>query len=204
MDGTPSGSGSNRALFDSALTALKRTKPKAVIVVLADGTEQAIALRTGTTRWQQAAKVIARLIADGADRAELRDDAGAVLDTIAAEQRPKAERESAGGADPLERLLRLMLKAQEVALDRQSSLFRTAFETTNELIKGMTGRINMLESAQTKVLRAQYDAVTAQARAEMMALEAETESSRVSPLEQLAGAFIEGQNKKNGASKKDA
>lgn len=203
MDISPSNSGSNRALFDAALAQLKRSKPKAVVVVQGDGTEQAIALRTGTTRWQQAAKVIARMIADGADRAELRDDSGAVLDTIAAEQRPKAERE-ASGADPLERLLRLLLKAQEVALDRQSSLFRTAFETTNELIKGMTGRINMLESAQTKVLRAQYEAVTAQARAEMLALEAENESSRVSPLEQLAGAFIEGQAKKNGKAKPDA
>lgn len=203
MVNSDSGNRGDARVYDAALAQLKkcgRTGVGSIVVIAADGTEQKIALRTGTTRWQQAAKVITRMLLDGADRAEIRDEQGAVIDTIATETRPR-DAKVEPTADPLERLLRLMLKAQEVALDRQSSLFVTAFATTNELVRGMVSRINQLESAHTRVLKAQWDAVTAQAEAEALAIEAQS-SGEPSALESLAKAFTDGAvAKANGRGK---
>jgi hypothetical protein len=91
-----------------------------------------------------------------------------------------------------------MLKAQEVALDRQSSLFQTAFATTNELIRGMVQRINQLEGAHTKVLAAQWAAVTAQAQAEVAALEAESGGSGMDELIETVSKLVTPNGKHRG------
>lgn len=192
---TANSSGPRARVYEEILSALKRTKPASVYVVQADGSETRIELRNGTTRWQQAAKVASAMMADGADRVELRAESGGVADTISAAVKPGGPKEPAAQA-PEERFLRLMLRAQEVALDRQSALFKDAFQTTNELMRTLVMRVNQLEAVHSKVLNAQWEAVTALAEAEGAA----EESPGMRALTELAGAAMASQAAK--ASKK--
>src|SRR5438552_164919 len=123
--------------MDSVTVAgvLSRVRPHRVVVRgEGDTADTEIALRKGRTRWQHAAEQIIRL---DASRVELFDGNAALLEVIredasssSAQLAPGPSR--AGVSAEVERLLALMLKAQEVALDRQNASMRMVLEQQTE------------------------------------------------------------------------
>lgn len=128
---------------DSLLDALRSVTPSRVVVVMADGRERPLALRTGRTRWQHAAQT-ARALAgddDGA-RVELRDAGGEVLhavnltddDNDASDDVPASVASPPDARD--ERMLTLLVSAQRAALEEQRVLLGPVLESYTALARG--------------------------------------------------------------------
>jgi hypothetical protein len=127
---------------DSLLDALRSVTPSRVVVVMGDGKERSLALRTGRTRWQHAATT-ARALAgddDGA-RVELRDAGGEVLHAVnldADEDEPEAAWQPIAAPPDArdERMLTLLVSAQRAALEEQRVLLGPVLESYTALARG--------------------------------------------------------------------
>lgn len=128
---------------DRVLDALRQVTPSRVVVVLGDGKERPLALRSGRTRWQHAATT-ARALAgddDGA-RVELRDADGEVL--AAVELAADDDNDGPGETPQLtappdardERMLTLLVSAQRAALEEQRVLLGPVLESYTALARG--------------------------------------------------------------------
>jgi hypothetical protein len=131
---------------DSVLDALRSVTPARVVLVLGDGTERALALRTGRTRWTHAAQTARSLAGDddGA-RLELRDESGAVLHAVQlgdADDDDDVPSSSAtlmpapDGRD--ERMLTLLVSAQRAALEEQRMLLGPVLDSYQQLARGFS------------------------------------------------------------------
>lgn len=134
---------------DSVLDALRSVTPARVVLVLGDGTERALALRTGRTRWTHAAQTARSLAGDddGA-RLELRDESGAVLHAVQladAEDADETPRASASPGEAIhlgdgrdERMLTLLVSAQRAALEEQRMLLGPVLDSYQQLARGFS------------------------------------------------------------------
>jgi hypothetical protein len=137
---------------DRIYRLLRRCRPAAVVHVGEDGTVSPLALAAGRGRWEQARDSIMEMLGARGGHAELRDAAGAVLRVVRAEQEADAAtaaRETVGaptvgaptvGAPTIaaeqERLLALMLRAQQEALGHQAALLKPLLDGYQELAAG--------------------------------------------------------------------
>lgn len=129
---------------DALLDALRTVTPARVVLVLSDGSERALALRTGRTRWTHAAQTARSLAGDddGA-RMELRDESGAVLHAVQlGEDDGDAEQATSSAASmPVpdgrdERMLTLLVSAQRAALEEQRMLLGPVLDSYQQLARG--------------------------------------------------------------------
>lgn len=129
---------------DALLDALRTVTPARVVLVLSDGTERALALRTGRTRWTHAAQTARSLAGDddGA-RMELRDESGAVLHAVqlgdddASDDAPSSSATLMPAPDGRdERMLTLLVSAQRAALEEQRVLLGPVLESYTALARG--------------------------------------------------------------------
>lgn len=130
---------------DALVDALRSVTPARVVLVLSDGSERALALRTGRTRWTHAAQTARSLAGDddGA-RMELRDESGAVLHAVqladddGGDDVPSSSSASLmpapDGRD--ERMLTLLVSAQRAALEEQRVLLGPVLESYTALARG--------------------------------------------------------------------
>lgn len=136
------------------LRTLARVKPARIVAVLDDERTE-IAVRTGRTRWLAAAKAVAPLHAQGA-RIELLDAQGRLVESV---EPPEVEGETTttprGGE---ERLLALMLRAQEVALTRHEKATSQLVDGLLALVKTQSERLSAMEKMHADVLEAAYEA----------------------------------------------
>lgn len=118
---------SDRHRLDFWTSELRRVRPAAVVVVW-EGGEQAIAVRSGATRWQHAAQTAHALALEHDGHAELRDATGGiiemlriVLDETDEELEPETtEAVALSNADA--RLLGVLVSAQRMVLQEQREL----------------------------------------------------------------------------------
>lgn len=132
---------------DSVLDALRSVTPARVVLVLGDGTERALALRTGRTRWTHAAQTARSLAGDddGA-RLELRDESGAVLHAVQLAD-ADADDDNVPSSSPTlmpapdgrdERMLTLLVSAQRAALEEQRMLLGPVLDSYQQLARGFS------------------------------------------------------------------
>lgn len=141
-------------LGGSVLRTLARVKPARIVAVL-DDEKTEIAVRSGRTRWLAAGKALAPLLAQGA-RVELLDAQGRLVESIEPEPVEDATAPVTRGSE--ERLLALMLRAQEVALERQAKAQNVLVEGLLTLVKVMSERLSSMEKMHGDVLEAAYEA----------------------------------------------
>ena len=129
---------------DALVDALRSVTPARVVLVLSDGTERALALRTGRTRWTHAAATARSLAGedDGA-RMELRDESGAILDAVQLAETGEGEDAPSSSATLMpapdgrdERMLTLLVSAQRAALEEQRILIGPVLESYTALARG--------------------------------------------------------------------
>jgi len=116
----------DRLRLDFWTAELRRVRPAAVIVVW-EGGQQAIAIRTGATRWQHAAQTAHALALEHDGHAELRDPSGGIIEMlrIVADEPDEFETEmteavALSNADA--RLLGVLVSAQRMVLQEQREL----------------------------------------------------------------------------------
>ena len=116
----------DRLRLDFWTAELRRVRPAAVIVVW-EGGQQAIAIRTGATRWQHAAQTAHALALEHDGHAELRDPSGGIIEMlrIVADEPDEFETEmteavALSNADA--RLLGVLVSAQRMVLSEQREL----------------------------------------------------------------------------------
>jgi len=123
---------SARSLVDEWLAQLRHVRPSAVVVVH-DGGESPIAIRTGATRWQHAARTALKLAREHDGRVELRDEVGGVVSVLTlddddddapeateADETADGVSVSLGASDA--RLLGMLIGAQRMVLSEQREL----------------------------------------------------------------------------------
>lgn len=185
--------GDARAL---ALDSLRRNKPTSVSLVLSDGSEKGVALRSGRTRWEHAADVMAPFLEDGA-RAELRDKTGMVVALVQwypptiEPPTPQGAPQASGGTDA-RWMLDLMLRAQDQALRRHHEMLGTLLEANNGMIELLGSRISSLEASYGRMLQAQLDATMARAEAEAAAATKADDSQLAGLAAHVLGAAMPG------------
>lgn len=146
-------------------SALRQYRP-AVVAVFTDTDDEATIIRpTGSRgRWLRVLQSVPR----DARRAELRDESGAVLLGLDLDGAPPATMAPppAAPSGDLERLLQLMLRAQESAVDRQSKQLADVTSGYRELAQLVVSRLSALERTYSDVLRSAYEATAMAAAAD--------------------------------------
>lgn len=114
------------------VAALKKHRPALARVILVDGEARDVSLEGGRQRWTPAAKAIAAMpwvrveFLDAKERLKAAiDNGGAATDV---EDLALAERGTGGTAARELHLMKLLLSAQDIALQRQAELFRPALD----------------------------------------------------------------------------
>ena len=155
--------------------AVRKHRPSLVAVIDDDGTESTIKPVGRKGRWE---RVVASVPADAA-RVELRDDDGDVVFALQPDDDEPAKAASASGmSGEVERMLDLMLRAQQSALDRQRSQLDSLLHGYSQLAQVLASRLGSLERTYSDVMRAQYEAAASSG--------AETENSADALLSQFA------------------
>lgn len=175
----------DRSSAPRILAALRRARPAAVVARFPDGTERPLALKKGRGRWEAATRVLGPWLEDGAV-IELRDLKGGVLALIEDERddvQEDDEHRRAGARD--ERMLNLLLRAQDTALRRHHDLLGTLLTAQASMVRELSSRVAELERSYIKSLRVQAEAIIATAEAEAAAAGRDD-----SPLAALAGAVL--------------
>ena len=163
-----------RSLVD---VAVRKHRPALVAVVRDDGTESTIKPTGRKGRWE---RVVASVPPD-ASRVELRDDDGDVVFALQPDDDDDAPAKAAsasGMSGEVERMLDLMLRAQQSALDRQRSQLDSLLHGYSQLAQVLASRLGSLERTYSDVMRAQYEAAASSG--------AETENSADALLSQFA------------------
>lgn len=156
---------------DRIFEALKKAKPSR-ISLRQSGEENEIALRTGRTRWDHAAGVIELAFADDADsRAVLFDAEDKILATLvpAEDETREDEDDDAPGSGRDMRLLAMMLKSQDHAVDRVIAMTKTGMDAQALVLKATVDRLIALEKTYADMAQAFHEmfVANAQLRAEL-------------------------------------
>lgn len=163
-------------------------KPSRVQVRRADGSTQAIAMLRHRGRYQAAAKAAASMLAAGAS-VELLDSGGAVLRVW---QQDDDDDEAAPKVADLdtrdERLLALLVRAQDHATAAQREATRDLLAAQSRLVDATTARLAAMEKSHASMLNNLYqlttDAAGAQADAIMREAQAVADSKEQASDEQ--------------------
>jgi len=122
----------NAQAMGRLVAALKKHRPALARVILVDGEARDVSLEGGRQRWTPAAKAIAAMpwvrveFLDAKERLKAAiDNGGAATDV---EDIALADRGSGGTAARELHLMKLLLSAQDIALQRQAELFRPALD----------------------------------------------------------------------------
>lgn len=182
-------------LFARICADFRRVKPHAITVILSDGSEKSIAVRTGRGRWEHAANTIAMWKGETL-RVECRDKDNAVIALLEYEQASMLDPERAtpptsAGADA-RWMLDLMLRAQDQALKRHHEMLGTLLDANNGMIELLGSRISTLEASYGRMLQAQLDATMARAEAEAAAATKADDSHLAGLAAHVLGAAMPG------------
>lgn len=186
----------DRSARDAIYRVLRSLRPAGVVAVSSEGEERRIALPKGKGRWERAADAIVSMASELA-RVELRDDADAVLRVIdiaeeLEDQGELAEEPRRATLDPRDarelHLVRLVLDAQDRAVERQQAGSREAHELTLQTMRLMAERLQALEKQWSSVLRASYEATQAVAQAQHQA----SQAAEGRELDELATTVLRG------------
>ena len=156
--------------------AVRKHRPALVAVIDDDGTEKTIKPVGRKGRWE---RVVASVPPDAA-RVELRDNDGDVVFALQPDDddAPAKAPPASGLSGEVERMLDLMLRAQQSALDRQRSQLDSLLHGYSQLAQVLASRLGSLERTYSDVMRAQYEAAASSG--------AETENSADALLSQFA------------------
>jgi hypothetical protein len=110
----------------------------------------------------------------GVEEVELRDLSGGVVGVWSPDLDPSivpmdAPEPAVGSAGDTARMLELMLRAQQAALQAQAEMLRPMVDGYRTLLTTVTDRLTAMERNYSGVLRAQFEAVTATAQAQVQA-----------------------------------
>jgi hypothetical protein len=133
-----SNSRSDRDRLDQWITTLRKVRPVAVVVVW-EGGEQAIAIRSGATRWQHAAHTAHVLALDHDGHVELRDAAGGVVEMLSLvedEREPELAEDAVTLSSSDARLLGVLVSAQRMVLQEQRELLEPILLAYTQLAQG--------------------------------------------------------------------
>ena len=170
--------------MNNALDGLLRQHRPAIVAVFSPDQDEPQLIRpTGQRgRWLR----VLGAVSPDATRAELRDESGAVLaacqlDGVSSQPLPPP---LGGSPEQLERLLALLLRAQESAVDRQQRQLSDLTSGYRELAQLVVGRLSSLERTYSDVLRSAYEAtaIAAQANAAPEQSVADTLVAQLAPM----------------------
>lgn len=156
----------------SILETLRKVRPSVVMVRRQEGEPIKLALRKGRARWESAAATVESMV--GVEEVELRDLSGGVVGVWSPDLDPSivpmdAPEPAVGSAGDTARMLELMLRAQQAALQAQAEMLRPMVDGYRTLLTTVTDRLTAMERNYSGVLRAQFEAVTATAQAQVQA-----------------------------------
>lgn len=188
--------------------ALMKHKPADVWLYMSDEKEptRKIAVPAKKHRWEAAAQVIVKL---QWDRLELRDRSGNILGVVSAaadEPEPELAAAPPGPAPNDERLLRLMLQAQESALKNRSQETQQALNASVGIVEKMAVLVGQLvELTQVQIDATRVAVQRAQARPAAPAVAAQSDIDQLKEALELAKivfpALTSGDAAANGAKK---
>lgn len=166
---------------------LKRHRPASVKVFRVDSDEEMVITPTGNRgRWER----VVQSVPQNAERIEMLDAKGGTIFALDVEQPEAAPAEGTG---PLSQtaLLGLLLKAQEMALDRQTAAMKGITDAYERLAKMLAERLTSLERGYSQVLSAAFEStvMAAEAQAKLNIEEDKGESNNV--LDAMAGELMQ-------------
>ena len=129
---------SDRDRLEQWLTTLRKVRPASVVVVW-EGGEQAVAIRTGATRWQHAAHTAHVLALDHDGHVELRDSTGGVIEMLSLvedEPEPDLAEDAVTLSSSDARLLGVLVSAQRMVLSEQRELLEPLLLAYTQLAQG--------------------------------------------------------------------
>ena len=143
---------------DSVDSAVRRHRPALVAAFDEAGRETLLRPQGRKGRWER----IVSSVSPDAHRVELRDATGAVILALHPDEDGDlpAKPASAGAPSEVERMLDLMLRAQQSALDRQRSQLDSLLHGYAALAQVLASRLGSLERTYSDVMRAQYEAAS--------------------------------------------
>jgi hypothetical protein len=183
---------SNAAAMGRLVAALKKHRPALARVILVDGEARDVSLEGGRQRWTPAARAIAAMpwvrveFLDAKERLKAAiDNGGAATDV---EDLALAERGTGGTAARELHLLKLMLSAQDVALQRQAELVKPAIEAIRLAMRDVFEQLTQSRKHARQQEEAASDLAEQLARIAARADEA-GQGNLAAELGQLAGAL---------------
>jgi hypothetical protein len=164
--------------------SLKRQRPASVKVYRNDSDDPTTITPTGERgRWER----VVQAIPPTTERIELLDKAGGVLAALDVEP---AEAASAANDDRDTKLLKLLVQAQEMALDRQTSHMTGIMGAYERLARMLAERLTSLERGYSSVLQAAFDATVMAGEAQAK-LNGETDKGETeSVMDAMAGELL--------------
>lgn len=165
--------------------SLRRQRPASVRVYRNDSDDPTNITPTGERgRWER----VVQSIPPTAERIELLDAKGGVLSALDIDQPDAATALDSGDRDS--KLLALLLKAQEMALDRQLASMTGMMRGYENLAKLMAERLTSLEKGYSQVLSAAFEStlMAAEAQAKLNGEQEKGESNSV--IDAMAGELL--------------
>jgi hypothetical protein len=187
------------ALRSKVQAALRRQRPHAVKVYKVDSDDAMTISPTGERgRWER----VVAAIPPTAERIEFVDAKGGTLFAMDIEQPDSATALDGGDRDT--KLLALLLKAQEMALDRQTASLTGVMKGYENLARLMADRLTSLEKGYSQVLSAAFESTLMAAEAQAKLNGEVDKGENESAIDKLAGEvlskFVGGSAPANGAS----
>lgn len=119
------------------LDALKKHKPATLRVTLADGDERDVPIGRNRAKWAAAQRTLDAWVWT---RLELRDPKGGVLATLVSDDATTPDEAPRAGND-VASLVALMLKAQDVAMQRHTEALKPTMEAMRSVVKDLTEQV---------------------------------------------------------------
>jgi hypothetical protein len=165
--------------------ALRRQRPASVKVYKTDSDDPTTITPKGERgRWER----VVQSIPPNAERIEFLDAKDGVLFALDIEQPDSATALDSGDRDT--KLLALLLKAQEMALDRQNLAMTGMMKGYENLAKMMADRLTSLEKGYSQVLQAAFDSTMMAAEAQAKLNGEVDKGEDESAIDKLAGEVL--------------
>lgn len=165
--------------------SLRRHRPHAVKVYKTDSDDPTtIAPKGERGRWER----VVQSIPPNAERVEFVDAKDATIFALDIEQPDSATALDSGDRDS--KLLALLLKAQELALDRQNAGMASMMKGYENLARMMADRLTSLEKGYSQVLQAAFDSTMMAAEAQAKLNGEVDKGEDESAIDKLAGEVL--------------